>query len=239
MARDVPLSPALLARHFEKIAFGEEFRLENGLTVPVPLAPDGVLRKWTVPVRYTFTDIATARDRVIVADLGQKLAARTGLAMMRAGTGPANLYVRILTAGDRAEIARQFSAEGNTSPMAELFLAWASAPDWPCAGEIYFKGPEDARRYEIALGMIYVRDEVRGLSRQACLEEEVTQAMGLTRDDRSVRPSIFNDDEEYALLTHHDELLLQMLYDPALTPGMNRKDAMVMVADIAERVLAP
>ena len=73
--------------------------------------------------------------------------------------------------------------------------------------------------------MIYIRDEVQGLSRQACLEEEISQSLGLVRDDPTVRPSIFNDDEEFALLTRHDELLLQILYDPALAPGMDRATA--------------
>jgi hypothetical protein len=43
--------------------------------------------------------------------------------------------------------------------------------------------------------------------------------MGLANDSRQARPSIFNDDQEFALLTGHDELLLTILYDPACAPA--------------------
>ena len=41
------------------------------------------------------------------------------------------------------------------------------------------------------------------------------------------------------MLTHHDELLLQMLYDDALAPGMDRETARPMAREIAARVLVP
>ena len=47
------------------------------------------------------------------------------------------------------------------------------------------------------------------------------------------RPSIFNDDDEFALLTRHDELLLEMLYDPRLRPGMTAAEAMPIVRVMA------
>ena len=61
--------------------------------------------------------------------------------------------------------------------------------------------------------------------RQACIHEEVAQGLGLPNDSLQARPSIFNDDDEFALLTNHDELLLRMLYDPRLTPGMTEAQA--------------
>lgn len=239
LAREVPLTPELLATNFAKTAFGEEFVLAGGLTLPADaLSGDndrlsGNLRKWTGPIRFALTDRVTEVDRGLVAGLTKRLARRTGLIIRPAGDERPNMFVRILGASDRAEIARAFRDLPEESPLAELFLAWAQAPEWPCAGEIYFSGPESDRRFEIALAMIYIRDEVRGLSRQACLEEEISQSLGLVRDDPTVRPSIFNDDEEFALLTRHDELLLQILYDPALAPGMDRATAAPIVARLA------
>ena len=52
-------------------------------------------------------------------------------------------------------------------------------------------------------------------------------------DSPGARPSIFNDDEEFALLTRHDELLLQMLYDPRLTPGLTADAARPTVRKLA------
>ncbi|MEL6700412.1 MAG: DUF2927 domain-containing protein, partial [Pseudomonadota bacterium] len=51
------------------------------------------------------------------------------------------------------------------------------------------------------------------------------------------RPSIFNDDEEFALLTTHDEALLRILYDPRLRRGMTERTARPIVAQIATEVV--
>jgi hypothetical protein len=63
-----------------------------------------------------------------------------------------------------------------------------------------------------------IRDEHPPLLRRSCVHEEVAQGLGLPNDSPAARPSIFNDDEEFALLTRHDELLLRILYDRRLTP---------------------
>ena len=57
------------------------------------------------------------------------------------------------------------------------------------------------------------------------MHEELAQGLGLANDSPAARPSIFNDDDEFALLTRHDEILLELLYDPALKPGMTPDEA--------------
>ena len=66
--------------------------------------------------------------------------------------------------------------------------------------------------------------------RQSCVHEELAQGLGLANDSPRARPSIFNDDDEFALLTSHDEELLSLLYTPALTPGMQPDEARPIVA---------
>ncbi len=61
--------------------------------------------------------------------------------------------------------------------------------------------------------------------------------MGLLNDDENVRPSIFNDDQEFALLTRHDELLLRILYDRRLAPGMSPETAMPIVDQIVAELM--
>lgn len=51
------------------------------------------------------------------------------------------------------------------------------------------------------------------------------------------RPSIFNDDEEFSLLTRHDELLLRILYDPRLRPGITEAEARPIVTTIATELM--
>ena len=57
--------------------------------------------------------------------------------------------------------------------------------------------------------------------------------MGLPNDSPQARPSLFNDDLEFALLTEHDAILLRMLYDPRLRPGMTADEARPLLPAIA------
>ncbi|MFO7759375.1 MAG: DUF2927 domain-containing protein, partial [Roseovarius sp.] len=54
-------------------------------------------------------------------------------------------------------------------------------------------------------------------------------------DSPTARPSIFNDDDEFALLTRHDEILLELLYDPALDPGMTPDEARPILRRLLDR----
>lgn len=73
---------------------------------------------------------------------------------------------------------------------------------------------------------------------RACIEEELAQGLGLANDSPYARPSIFNDDDEFATLTSMDEVMLQMLYDPSLRPGMTLDQARPYIYDIAKRLNA-
>ena len=79
-----------------------------------------------------------------------------------------------------------------------------------------------------------IRAEHPPASWRSCLHEEVAQGLGLPNDSPRARPSIFNDDEEFALLTRHDELLLSILYDDRLRPGMEATEAEPINRTIAD-----
>ncbi|MGB5870515.1 MAG: DUF2927 domain-containing protein, partial [Albidovulum sp.] len=51
------------------------------------------------------------------------------------------------------------------------------------------------------------------------------------------RPSIFNDSEEFAALTTQDEMMLRILYDKRLRPGMTLAEARPIVETIAAELL--
>ena len=63
----------------------------------------------------------------------------------------------------------------------------------------------------------------------------MTQGLGLPNDSPKARPSIFNDDEEFALLTDQDEMLLRILYSSELRPGMTAAEARPIVETLARR----
>ena len=102
--------------------------------------------------------------------------------------------------------------------------------DTYCAVAAYAAGPS-SNTYTAAVAVI--RTENPDLLRLSCIHEELAQGMGLANDSPAARPSIFNDDDEFALLTRHDEQLLTMLYDPRLTPGMTANEARPIVREIA------
>jgi hypothetical protein len=100
---------------------------------------------------------------------------------------------------------------------------------------VYALSDEGSSKYTRAFAV--VRAELPDLLRLSCFHEEIAQGLGLANDSRSARPSIFNDDEEFALLTRQDELMLRMLYDPALQPGMTETQARPIVESLATRLL--
>ena len=84
-----------------------------------------------------------------------------------------------------------------------------------------------------------IRAENPDLFRLSCIHEELAQGLGLANDSPAARPSIFNDDEEFALLTTHDELLLRILYDLRLSPGITADEARPIVRKIAAELMRP
>ena len=81
--------------------------------------------------------------------------------------------------------------------------------------------PGDDGTYAKAVAVI--RAEHPDMLRLSCIHEEMAQGLGLSNDSPKARPSIFNDDEEFGLLTSHDEALLSMLYDPRLQTRHDRR----------------
>ena len=100
---------------------------------------------------------------------------------------------------------------------------------------VYAMSPGDSSVYNGAFALI--RSEHPDLRRMACLHEEIAQGLGLANDHPQARPSIFNDDEEFALLTVMDEYMLRILYDPRLRPGMTEAEARPIVEQIATELV--
>ena len=68
-------------------------------------------------------------------------------------------------------------------------------------------------------------------------QHPLAQGLGLPNDSPRARPSIFNDDEEFALLTRMDEDMLRILYNPALRPGMSEAEARPIIYDLATKLV--
>ena len=92
---------------------------------------------------------------------------------------------------------------------------------------------------EIKSALIIIRSELPKLMRITCFHEEIAQSLGLTNDSHLARPSIFNDDDEFATLTRLDKILLQILYDNRLKSGISKQNSFQLVRQIAKEIAHP
>ena len=218
---DAPFTAEDLARNFEQIVFRYEFRFDDaGRKIDEPLAKP--LKRWKGVIRYRLVgDAATAEDARTIADLLQRIAPLTGLRFVEVPGGE-DMLISIASPEGQDRVAALLEARGRSAHR-KRYETWRRDRHWVCGATLSSSRDDRDRLVE---AHIFLRSDTTGVARQACLHEEIVQALGLTNDSSSARPSIFNDDQEFALMTLHDELLLRALYDPALRPGMNAAEAM-------------
>ncbi|MEO0678853.1 MAG: DUF2927 domain-containing protein [Pseudomonadota bacterium] len=228
---DAPFDNDDLIRNFERIAFYSEFARGDGplevRRTPTPLF------KWEGPVTWKLEgDAATQADRRAYQALIARLERLTDLDFAETQDS-ANVLILIASKDQRGEIVDLLDARGLSDRM-QLIREWARDDVYPCVAQVGRVEREDgAPDYR---AFIVIKEETQGLLRLSCIHEELVQAMGLRNDDDRVRPSIFNDDQEFALLTEHDEYLLRILYDRRLRHDMTAEEGMPIVRRIVEEI---
>lgn len=235
---DAPFDAESLARDFMEIALKQEYSERDGRLVA--MARPSTLHRWESPVRYLTVFGASVppaqrtRDQNAVTQFMQRLARLTRLSITPAPRQEdANFFIFFVNEDERRALGPRLRAiEPGISP-ATLAAAVDMAPDTYCLA--FASDPDEDGAHDRAIAII--RAEHPDLLRLSCIHEELAQAMGLANDSPRARPSIFNDDEEFALLTTHDELLLRMLYDPRLRPGMTAREAWPIVRQIAAELV--
>lgn len=174
------------------------------------------------------------RDRRAVRAYTERLAELTGLDMQMGPQSTANMLVLFLNAEERIEFSADLPRQYPDIEPA-VIDAFANSPREIFCAAIAFTRPGERGVYDHAL--ILIKAEHSEAMRTSCIEEEMAQAMGLTNDSATARPSIFNDTKEFAFLTEHDEMLLRMLYDPRLEAGMTAREASPLLTEIAHDAL--
>jgi len=227
---DTPYEARDLARNFERIVFYDEYAPGGGFRASD--STRSALRKWTGPVRMTVEfgetvpDTQRATDAAEVAQYAERLARVTGHPITMAARN-ANYHVLFMTEDDRGELLRRIRQIEPRVDDDTMEMIRSLPRSIHCLVAAFSDGRDD-HTYTRAIALI--RAEHPPLTRLACIHEELAQGLGLANDSPRARPSIFNDDDEFALLTAHDEELLRLLYDPALTPGMSADEARPIVA---------
>ncbi len=229
---DAQFSNADLAANFVRIALFREYRRDGDALVQ-ELTPTRISR-WEAPIRFQIIGAgATAADRAEYAAFARRLAALSGLEIKEAAAGETpNLSILIIGPEERRAFVQALEEDGAARRM-PLVLQWAGDISYPCVGQV---GYQDVESGVISGAMVMIKAELSDMLRTSCIHEELTQTLGLMNDDPEVRPSIFNDDQEFALLTKHDEYLLRILYHPRLRPGMTAEEALPLVPGIVEEI---
>jgi hypothetical protein len=227
---DAAYDAADLVRNFGRIAMRKE--TDGTRLGGAGNSKSSPLRRWSGPLRYRlYGGGVTQADHAEVSRLMDRIAALTGLEVSESASDP-NLRILITVPAERDAVSREL---GQVNPQFRgAFEYWRQHSEVVCVFQDEFAGQDGA---EVVSAMAAIGSETTGILRTACLHEEVVQALGLTNDDGTVRPSIFNDDAEFALLTDHDQDLVRILYDPRLTPGMTANEAMPIVETIARAMV--
>lgn len=218
---DARFSYADLVRDFGQIALHNEYQVSGGRFIPNKTPTH--LRRWQGPVRVATlfgqsnTSREVRRETREVSEFTRRIAELTDLDMATSDATNTNFLVVFLNRAEQVAFAETLPERypGISNAVIDAFRN--SPRNIFCAAFAFTKDGEKGV-YDNAL--ILIKSEHSGFMRKSCIHEEMAQAMGLTNDSPDARPSIFNDDEEFAFLTKHDEILLRMLYDPRLKAGM-------------------
>ena len=235
---DTPFTADDLVRDFINIAFFTEYG--RGSVLSVRGSPDpGQLNRWNGPVRIgtEFGPSVPAerrdKDRAVINAYAGRLARVTGHDIAPV-SGGANFHVFVVSSDDKEFFLNRLRQLKLRLSDADLRHLGSLDRSTYCL-VVTFANALSPNLHTRAITMI--RAEQPDLMRLACVHEEIAQGLGLPNDSPYARPSIFNDDDEFALLTTHDEMLLRMLYDPRLKPGMSAERATPVARIIARELM--
>ena len=251
---DAPYDSETLARNFRTIAFEVEADpLGGGLSNQTT---SGILQRWQDDIIYVIHGVETERGRIQgrVDAYAKKLQGLTGLKLIRgiraherAPDQPAPNMVLIAVPEDLDPLLYAMHPDHNEDidedgrtfafQVMDFVVRWHGAETSPCAGQLYAVDNDRPEAGQIMHAIIVIRAGLPDIVLDMCVEEEIAQTMGLLNDDPGVRPSIFNDDQEFARLTEHDEMLIRILYDTRLEAGMTVDTAMPLVEEISRELV--
>ena len=233
---DTPFDVEDIVEAFEQLAFYNEYKIgENQL---LPNTDMVNLGKWnsTINISMRFgNSVATKQKKKDLLDIHNLLLILSEATKhkMKISNKNMNMYIVV---GNQKEVAELTSKIGANLPEFDpkrIPIITRLPKDIHCLAMTSMSaGPNS----EIKSALIIIRSELPKLMRIACFHEEIAQSLGLTNDSHLARPSIFNDDDEFATLTRLDKILLQILYDNRLKSGISKQNSFQLVRQIAKEI---
>ena len=216
---DDPVSNAELLKSFDLIAFGNEYTGKRY----------DIVRKWAKPVLMGIEgENYPPYLETFIEDVARDLRETTGHQI--------ELYYSFAKQKQK-RLGPDFDHK-----KVNVILYYLPDEEIPAAVAKYWKGDQERVRWmvanstcfanyfnkkgEIVAAVVVFPSRHPESYHRACAVEEITQILGLPNDSDYVKNSIFNDTSRYFELTEHDRWLLRALYQPEITPGMARNDAL-------------
>lgn len=234
---DSPYSSRNLIENFEKIALYDEYVIKNGTFVSEETKSQ--LKRWESSIKINIIHGKTTNkhqikiDKKNIAKFSRRLSQLTGLSI-EYNEDKSNFIILFLDLDEQRTFGENLK---KLMPLLTpaMIKAITTTPRSTFCSAFALSKPSNAFEYTAAI--ILIKSEHSRLMRKSCIHEEMAQSLGLSNDSKVARPSIFNDDEEFSLLTKHDEILLKILYDQRLKPGMDNKEAMPIITTIAKELI--
>jgi hypothetical protein len=234
---DSPYTSKNLIENFEKIALYDEYIIKNGKFISEET--ESKIKRWETAIKINVIHGKTNSrhqikiDKKNIANFSKRLSSLTGLSIEN-NKGESNFIILFLDFDEQRNFGEKLK-ELMPQLTPAMIKAITSSPRTTFCSAFALSKPSNA--YEYTAAIILIKSEHSQFMRKSCIHEEMAQSLGLSNDSKVARPSIFNDDEEFSLLTTHDENLLRILYDSRLKPGMNNKDARPIVTKIVKELL--
>ena len=212
---------SVLAEEFENLAFGAAAARD--------LDDGGRLQKWNRPVRIGLffgrsvpASIRSA-DRSLVRLLAARLEHYSGLPVSLAESS-FNIRIFVMNAEEivMTGTAAQKLAEGPGSLRCTLSVRLDESPD---AG--------------ISEVTVYIRSDIPDPQRRNCHRQQLARSLGFMKGSEGSIPSILSGSQQVSEFTSFDDLMLRLMYDPRLRPGMTRREARAAVQVLASDLGAP
>ncbi len=222
-----------LLEHFDNVVFGSEY---------AKVKSAGRIQKWVSPIRVS---ISAMQGQMINKPDGKR-----ELKLERIRPAPEHVAMirkHLTTLVKITGASSEKSDKQNGKPanflikfvprlvMGQAFLAKDVDPKIIArlgkAGVCYFL-TRSISTGAMFRSLIVVNNELPADQMDACLLEEMTQAMGMPNDSDIVKPSIFNQASTQRELSKNDVIMLKALYDKRLPAGTPRRDALRIGRDV-------
>jgi hypothetical protein len=211
-AERTDFSDADIVEGFMKTAFGAEFQLAGRVDR---------IRKYAMPVRVFAEGGSRERRRqlaAVVTDIGMRVQ-HLDIAMAQTREA-ATIEVRLVRDRDLyPTIARLYGRERAREIKTSL--------DPQC-----LSGFRKNDKFEIEHSDVVLATDVSDFTFLDCAYEELLQALGPINDTGSVPWTMFNDQVQMGFFDVYDQYILNLLYDPRVSPGMTVEEVKAVLPEV-------